>query len=293
MKISINDIKIPYNLVLILPDKEFTSFHLNGKEALPAGKVDLENVAEHYSVRGQVFGVPEELVFSLDRIQAIHVPDTFGMRPEETVFYLKSQQMEAKNYKDGSVAYDVTMDVRVGDIAYFNYQEHYNCYEEGRYVDTIEHGEMLLIKYDQLLCVQNDDYGLVMLNGILLIEPISLESTFGKNIFSKAGFDIVNLKSKEDDIKKKLNIGFVRAWGRHVKTYMDFSEQNEGPYDFQDGQIVMYNPKVAPPLEYQLHNTMFEGKTLLKLRRRYIFAILPMDIASEEVTDLVTNINLN
>lgn len=293
MKISIHDIIIPRNFVLILPDKEFTSFHLNGKEALPAGKVDLENVAEHYSVRGQVFGVPEELVFSLDRIQAIHVPDTFGMRPEETVFYLKSQQMEAKNYKDGSVAYDVPMTVCLGDTVYFNYQEHYNCYEEGRYVDT-ELGEMLLIKYDQLICADPYDNGeLIMLNGILLIEPISLESTFGKNIFSKAGFDIVNLKSKEDDIKKKLNIGFVRAWGRHVKTYMDFSEQNEGPYDFKDGQIVMYNPKVAPPLEYQLHNTMFEGKTLLKLRRRYIFAILPMDIASDEVIDLVTNINLN
>lgn len=293
MKISIHDIKIPYNLVLILPDKEFTSFHLNGKESLPAGKVDLENVAEHYSVRGQVFGVPEELVFSLDRIQAIHVPDTFGMRQEETVFYLKSQMTEAKNYKDGSVAYDVGMDVRVGDIAYFNYQEHYNCYEEGRYVDTIEHGEMLLIKYDQLICAETEYEGLVMLNGILLIEPISLESTFGKNIFSKAGFDIVNLKSKEDDIKKKLNIGFVRAWGRPVRKYMDFPENKDGNYNFQDGQIVMYNPKVAPPLEYQLHNTMFEGKTLLKLRRRYIFAILPMDIASEEVTDLVTNINLN
>lgn len=295
MKIDHSLITIPRNYVLVLPDHEFTHFHLNGRESLAAGKVSLENVAEHYSIRGKVFAVPNELVFNLTQIKNNKIPVAPMLDFEQTMFYFKSQQMETEGYKQGSVAFDVPMQVSPGDTVYFNYQEHYNCYDHGRWVDTVEHGEMLLMKYDQLICCHpaKDPNNLTMLNGYLFVEPIGIETLFGKNVFERAGIVIAKLKGQEMDFKKKLNIGWMRAWGTPVRNYIDFPDNNDGDYPFTDGQVVMYSPRVAPTLEFSLHKTHFDGKHLVKLRRRDLFAILPLDLTEGLVIDLVTTINMN
>lgn len=291
--INYTKIKIPRNYVLILPDTAFENFHLYGKESISAGKVDLENTAAHYSIKGKVFAVPDELVFNLDRIRTNRIPEAPTLDFEQTMFYFKSSQVETEGYKQGSVLFDVSMDVRVGDIAYFNYQEHYNCYDHGRYVET-ELGDMFLIKYDQLTCCHPEGRPdeITMLNGMMFVEPIDTAGTFGDNIIKRAGFDVATKEGQETDFKKKLTIGRVRLSGRHCRAYIDQPDNVEGPYDFAPGQIVMYNPKVAPTLEFSLHKTMFEGKNLVKLRRRNIFAILPVDIEQGLVEDLVTSINV-
>lgn len=294
MKIDYNNITIPRNYVLVLPDQEFTNFHLNGQESISAGKVDLENAAEHYSIRGKVFAVPEELNFNLDQIRRNRIPEAPILNFEETMFFFRTHHVETEGYKQSSVAFDVTMDVRKHDIVYFNYQEHYNCYEHGRWMET-ELGDMLLMKYDQLICcnTENEPNKIIMLNGMMFVEPIGVETLFGKNIIERAGLNLVDKNGHEFDFKKKLNIGRVRVWGRHCLNYIDFPDNKEGPYDFEDGQIVLYNPKVAPALEFSLHKTMFEGKHLVKLRRRNLFAILPMDTTKDLVEDLLTNIKMN
>lgn len=293
MKVDYKKITIPRNYVLVLPDHDFENFHIDGKESISAGKVDLENVAAHYSIKGKVFAVPQEIVFNLDRIRANRIPDAPELDFEQTMFYFKTHQVETEGYKQGSVLFDVTMDVRLNDTVYFNYQEHYNCYDHGRYVET-EMGDMFLIKYDQLICCHPEDKPaeITMLNGMMFIEPIDVKGEFGDNVIRRAGFDLPTKEGQEGDFKKKLTIGRVRLFGRHCKAYIDQPDNVEGPYDFAPGQIVMYNPKVAPTLEFSLHKTMFEGKNLVKLRRRNIFAILPVDIENGLVENLVTTINV-
>lgn len=295
MKINHKLISIPRNYVLVLPDCEFERFQLNGADSLSVGKANLENAAAHYSIRGKVFAVPDELVFNLDRIRANRIPVAPMLDFEQTMFYFKSYQVETEGYKNGSVLYDVPMEVRTSDIVYFNYQEHYNCYDHGRWVDTVEHGEMLLIKYDQLICchTESEPDKIIMLNGYVFVEPIGVETLFGQNVFKRAGLYVAKSKGQEFDFQKKLNIGYVRLSGRHSKGFINLPDNVEGPYEFAPNQIVMYNPRVAPPVEFSLHKSHFEGKHLVKLWRRDIFAILPVDITNDLVEDMVTTINLS
>lgn len=294
MKIDYRKISIPRNYVLVLPDHEFKNFHRDGKESLSAGKVSLENVAEHYSIRGVVYQVPDELVFNLPQIRRNKIPEAPTLNFEQTMFYFKSNQVETEGYKKGSILFDTTMDVRMGDVVYFNYQEHYNCYDHGRWVET-ELGDMFLIKYDQLICChpEFDPSDITMLNGLLFVEPIGVETIFGQNIIERLGFDIAKKEGQEMDFKKKMNIGHVRVWGRHCRGYIDQSDLTEEAYNFTAGQLVIYNPKVAPALEFSLHKTLFGGMNLVKMRRRNIFAILPAATSNELIKDLVTKINVN
>lgn len=294
MTIDYKKIQIPRNYVLVFPEKEYTNFHIDGRESLPAGKVHLENEAEHYSIRGKVFGIPEELVFNLDRIRANKIPEANGLDFEQTMFYFKTHQVETEGYKQGSVAFDVPMQVSVGDTVYFNYQEHYNAYDHGRWMVT-DLGDMFLMKYDQLLCCHPDGNpaAVKMLNGLVLVEPISVEAIFGANVIRRKGFEIAKKVGTEMDFKKKMNVGYVRHWGTAVKDYIDLPDNRDQPYEFTQGQIVLYNPRVAPALEFSLHKTLFAGMHLVKLRRRNIFAIMAPDVSEGDVMELVTTINLN
>lgn len=294
MKLKPSQIHIPSNYVLILPDPDFTNFHFAGHEStLQVGNKDAETLASHYSVRGKVYAVPDKLVFSLAQIKKNLVPEAPMLSNEEMFFYFKSNMVLNKGYKAGSVLFDVPMEVETGDVAYFNYQEHYSCYEQARWIET-ELGEMLLIKYDNLICChpEANPSAVRMLNGYLLVEVISTTSVFGKRTYEKAGIVMNDSKDDTKRVTKKKSIGYITHFGSHVRNYLENSENNEGAHDFTGGELIVYNPKVAPPLQFNLHQSAFEGMELVKIHRKDIFCILP-DEWKSELRELASSIHLN
>lgn len=294
MKVKLSQIAIPYNYVLVLPDPDFKTFQVDTHDTLLVGEKDAETAASHFSIRGKVFGLPQKLVFSLHQIRINKIPAAPNLTSDAMMFYFRSQMVENMGYKKGSVLYDVPMEVKLHDIVYFNYQEQYSCYEEARIVDTVEYGVMLLMKYDQLVCChpEYDEAAITMLNGYLLVEPIKIETVFGSHIYEKAGILLADQTTDQKRIVKKTSIGILAHSGCHVKQFLEDSDNNEGDFDFAGGEIIVYNPKVAPPLMYALHKATLEGKELVKIRRKDIFCILPSEW-SAELAGLASQLHLN
>lgn len=294
MKVSFTQIEIPQNYVLVLADKEFDKFQHNGKDLLDIAPPSVEDSASHYSVRGKVFAVPNCLMFNLAKIQANKIPAPYGLSMQEVLFYFKSKFVENNDYKTSSTLFDVPMEVCTGDIVYFNYQEHYRCYTQATYVDTIEHGEMMLMRYDSLIAKHPEDApaDITMLNGYVLVEPITGSEVFGSNLYEKNGILIPNMREAVAITKKKKNVGYVRFWGSHCKGYLDFSDKQEAAHEFTDGDIIVYNPKKAPSLEFTMHQKHFGGKQLVKIQRRDIFCVLP-DRFKKELESVILDVHLN
>jgi len=223
--------------------------------------------------------------------QAIQQP--FGLSPDEISFYFRSNVVEMTHQKMTSVLFDTDMIVEVGDIVFFSYIEHYNCYQDGRWVET-DKGDMMLMQYDQLICCHPDFRGAVprMLNGYCLIEPISIESVFGTNLYKKAGIYISNRKQDIEVLKRKTMLGYVRHFGEPNRAYIEMSDINDGLFDFEVGDIVMYNPKFAPTLEYGLHKAHFGGNELVKIHRRHIYCQFNESF-KKDVKSLVKDFNSN
>lgn len=293
MKVKAADIVIPHNFVLVQPDAEFETFQHKGKTSFATGRVDLEHVASHYSIRGKVYAVPERLLFNLASMRKNMIVPPTGLSGEEIAFYFRSNLAEIHYQKRSSVLFDTDMDLNVGDIVFFNYQEHYNCYMEGRWVET-EIGDMMLMCYDNLICSHADIKKAepLMLNGHILVEPISIESVFGTNVYKKAGIYISNRKQDIEVVKRKINLGYVRYFGKPCKAYIDMPDNKDGDHMFQEGDIIAYNPKVTPSLEYGLHKSHFGGKDLVKMKRRDVFCIFPAEF-KKDLTTLVKDFNSN
>lgn len=295
MKVHLHQIRIPANYVLILPDPDFQTFQLYGEDTdFQVGNKDEETLASHYSVRGKVFAVPEKLNFNLQQIQNNLIPATSTLSMDEIKFFFRSQMVENMGYKFGSVLFDVPMEVKVGDIVYFNYQEHYACYEQARYVDTFEYGEMMLMKYDELICChpEHDEDALTMLNGLLLAEVITTNTVYGKNVYERAGIFLADMSEETERVKKKTSIAYLTHWGTSVNRFLENSTNTEGPHDFKGGELIVFNPKLAPPLMFTLHRSTFRGMDLVKIRRRDIFCILPAEW-NDELSQLASEMHLN
>lgn len=293
MKVATTEIHIPANYVLVLPDGPEETFHKDGKESFQTGKVHLENTGSHYSIRGKVYAVPEKLNFNLPSMKLHRILQPVTLDINQTAFYFRSNLAEITHQKNTSVLCDVDMEVKVGDIVFFNYLEHYNAYAEGRWVET-ELGEMMLMRYDELICCHTDTKGaaLSMLNGFVLVEPISVESVFGTNVYKKAGLYISSRKQDIEVLKRKTNMGFVRHWGNPSREYIELPDHKDGDHAFAEGDLVLYNPKIAPALEYGLHKHYFGGKTLVKMKRRDIFCIFPQSF-KEDIRQLVNDYKMN
>lgn len=283
MKIASTEIAIPANYVLIKPDSPEEEFHSKGKATFKTGKVDLEHVGSHYSIRGQVFGIPEKLTYNLPSILVQRIQQPVTLTVDQTAFYFRSNLAEITHQKNTSVLCDVDIEVATGDIVFFNYLEHYNCYAEGRWVMTTDEGELLLMRYDQLICCHADTRGskLTMLNGFVLVEPITIESLFGTNVYKKAGLWISSRKQDIEIMKRKTNLGFIRFSGKPSRSYIELPEHKDGDREMKEGEIVLYNPRITPALEYGLHKHHFGGLRLVKMKRRDIFCIFPEEFNTD------------
>jgi len=248
--------KSPFNLLLIRPDENFRTYQVKGKNTNIATALDGESAGQRLSVRGTVIKLPERLYYSGP--QLMHERKNFAND--------RSSVNVIQSLKDPSMVYDTPIEVQVGDIVFFSYLEHYECYIEGRFIEQEDH-DLLLIKYDSLICCHklNNLKTLKPLNGMILIEPLGEEE-------KKSTIETVTLNKYRDKIHK-LAFASVILTGKKCNGYLEDLSAPKDTDEVKQGQIVMYKPHGAHIVEWGLHQVLFKGRRIMGLHRKNILMI--------------------
>lgn len=275
--ININKFKIHHNYVLVLPDQNFTTYSFGGIETdIAVGDTpvyrhkndDMEkevvdtntSYGQHLSVRGQVYKVPERLIYNGDK-----------MWEERKRFSNDKSAMDViQNLRESSVLFDVPMEVQVGDMVYFDYQQHYDCVQYGRVIET-ELGDMYLMRYDSLMLShpKDDPKKVKPLNGRILIEKT--KETDGK---TESGI-LVPLVSSNTGKVGKFSYATIVATGALCRGYLEDLTACDDPRPLNEGDCVIYKPSGAHLLEWHFHQTLFGGKEVYALHRKDLLLVMP------------------
>lgn len=269
------------NYVLIKPDEQLETFQFKGKESgLYAPDFKYENgkkitVKErNMSVFGTVYGIPEKLTFNRDEIENIKNNNTlFRMFNGERIPVNISKHRELADLTRNSVMFDTIVEVNKGDRVNFSYQAHKKAKEDKMIIDT-EEGEMYLIKYDMLyMTVDKNLKPNKMLNGYILLQPEEIEvKQEGAQEFIELGNGLVGLAPKYK-IKKtrKTQKGIVLKVGNRCKGYLQFPDRNDFIDKIEEGQQVMYDPRLCQKLEFDTHQIMSDKLLHLAQRKDVIY----------------------
>lgn len=264
---QLNQIKIPSNLVLIKPDKDFEKT----KSGLYIGTTDV-TAARHFAITGTVLVLPDQLVYRGHEIRqaekaarqfiADNRPRKMNELAKGNDYHnddYKSYAMEVKIAKEGSLGYLTEIEVAVNDKVWFDYTCHGNAYAEQKTIEVDGHGECFLIGYEDIFLYERDGVRNPV-NGWIWIRKIVGDKNLGN--------DLVLADTVDTTLK---NYAEVVQVGKPILEYQD---ERQTDYYFQDikaGDIIYYKGKQATPLEYILHQT--EGlENMHKIRRKDIIS---------------------
>lgn len=263
-------VRIPSNYVLVLPDKTFDTYQLSGKETgIMVGRSierdvsdddseeglleeRVDNLAQHFSVKGKVFSVCEKLLYRKDLI--LKLRERFGNN--------HSDMAELGYQTNICVDYDTDIEVSVGDEVMFDYLEHIACYEDGRVIET-ELGDMYLIRYDALFIALKPDGSKVPLNGWVAIKRILAEKVTEHGI-------VVPLFSKDYFRVGKHEYAEVLDVGSPLRGMKEDFNYSDGPDHISSGDKVVYRPGGSYSLEWALHQVVYPGIDARIVRRKDI-----------------------
>jgi co-chaperonin GroES (HSP10) len=168
------------------------------------------------------------------------------------------------------VLYDVPIEVKVGDMVYFDYMQHYDCYQYQRFIET-ELGDMLLMRYDSLILAHSEEnpQDIKTLNGLILIEKEAEKE--GK---SKAGIHLPLVKTQKGRVGK-FSYATVVKTGNICRGYLDDLEVCDDPRPLNEGDCVIYKPAGAHLLEWGLHQVLFGGREVYSIHRKDLLMVMP------------------
>lgn len=271
MSVSIRSLRIPQNHVLVKPDEDHQTFKTKGglelhvarheissEEKEIAQRKDGDFIAKHYSITGKVILIPEQMVYHGYQVKKLKKPYTKG---ERIPLHIQKQIMMLTQ---ASLELDTECEVNPGDKIWFHYMEHLNCAQQGRVIDTIEHGECYLMKYDSLFCYERNG-NQVPINGWVWIQQQRYSPEETK---TASGIILSTLEGKP-----KKNHAVIIASAKPIRDYLD-SEYCDGDVELLPGMHIYYNSKHGTPLEHEYHITA-GVPDVIKIRRRYILGILP------------------
>lgn len=259
---------IPANYLLVLPDKNHEFYHdKDGNETdlmvgtsfvkdmaedddlndRPQERVD--TLAQHYSVRGKVYAIPQKLRFLRKEIDRFKGTLSHDDLPKLT------QAMEA------SVEYDTDIEVEVGDEVIFDYLAHIGCYDEGRWIET-ELGDMFLIRYDEIHMRIDSDGNKHPINGWMVITREEMKEQLESGLYTPP----IN----QEKITSKA-FGYVIHQGKPLRGTKERLYEPDDTYDFKEGQRILYRPGGSRPLEWVLHQTLYPNKKALLIHRKDVF----------------------
>lgn len=258
-------LKIPRNYVLVLPDPEHKTYAFKGEDTEILVGEDYTTAGQRLSVRGKIYVAPKELVFN-----------GFEIRSQLNRFSNDRSSMDAiSNLRDNSVGYDVPMEAVEGDIVYFNYLEHYECYQYGRFIET-ELGDMFLMKYDSLILShpEGKPEQIKPLNGLIIIEKIEKEKI-------KSEWLIVPDITVKSNRVEKFSYATIIASGCRCKGYLDEHGISDDIRPLKIGDRIAYKPSGAHLLEHGLHQTLFGGKEVYAIHGKDLLAVIPQEAEVE------------
>ncbi len=248
-------IEIPVNLVLIKPDEDYTetSSGLNVKGVKEdRSKRQQNTLARHYAITGTVITVPNKLLFRGDQHARV-LAATGGVYND---FSLK----DLTDVVNGSMEYDVEMELKVGDKIWFDYGCHYNANVEKKILDIEGVGKCYLIDYEAIFLRERSGIK-TPVNGWIWIKKIDAIQS------SPSGLIVTSKKSKHlKDIAEVVKIGSP------IKKYLS-TLHKDFPEPICEGQRIVYHEKLSTPIEYVIHKT--EGlEGLYKIKRKDIIALI-------------------
>lgn len=268
MEVSISTFKIPFNHLLIKPDPDHETMVTKGGLELHVARHKLDPrdgeedpnkkedfIAKHFSITGTVITTPERMVYHGYTIKSIK--NKAGDRNLTIGELLTIQQLTAD-----SLELDTPCEVKVGDKVWFHYMEHFNAAQQARIIQTKEHGECFLMKYDSLFCYERDGEQFPI-NGWVWIQQKFYEES---EVLSESGIYLSSLEGKP-----KKNQAIIIKAATPIRDYMD-SDTFDGEDELEPGTEIYYNSKHGTPLEHEYHLT--KGvPDVIKIRRRHILGI--------------------
>lgn len=246
--------RIPYNYVLIRPDKDYETYVVAGRDTGIYAGLTVENGGTVKAVMGEVVEVCENLRFNGGELQAMRKNFSNDM----------TYVSEMSKVREASALYDVPIEIKKGDRVSFEYTEHFHAHTTG-----LVYEDCLLIKYDKLTG-RVDGEQLYPLNGKILVEAVERDKAH--RLTSKL-IEIIQLQDKKsfDTLEflkgGHLQIGKVLSVGAKVKAYLDFPGERDG-WDPEAGCYVAYRWAHAEAFEADLHKTMYGNKKIFVLNRK-------------------------
>lgn len=244
--------KIPHSYVLVRPDQNFRSYQNKGEETGIATGNDAFSAGQRLSVRGRIVKLPNRLIYngpSMIKARSTFSNDKFSV---ENVQRLKHE----------SVLFDVDIEPKEGDTVFFNYMQHYDCYENNRFIEDGD-TDLLLMKYDSLILSHhlNNLNSVRPLNGLVLIEPID-----------EISFSYFKTLKDTQSYAKMPKVGFAKVilTGKICRGYLEDLNAPADNNDVKKGDIVMYKPLGGHPVEWGLHQVLFKGRSVIAIHRKFL-----------------------
>lgn len=164
----------------------------------------------------------------------------------------------------GSVMYDTDMELQVGDRVIFDFK-----------VESAvrKHGEIngsYPLRYDDIYVAIRGEQ-IIPVNGIILVEACdtTVEEDVQKAL--KSGLELPDTVMKE----KSERYGIVRHIGSPLRGYLHAPEELTEIYDeVHVGDKINFHPVYAIELQYSLHQIIEKGKTMYRMRRKDVFAVV-------------------
>lgn len=242
------------NLVLVLPDEDYETFQIAGRETGIFTSLAAGTAGERACVSGTVLAVPETLIYNGKRILDL----------KRKHLSPAAEQAEIDRLKKDSLVFDSPMELAVGDKVLFFYKNQIDCYRDGRSVPVDVFGTTkfaLLMCYDTLNCVELAPDKLKPLNGLIFVEKVELKS----NVKSASGLELVNFKMMGGLPKKRpFGIGRVVEAGSMCYGYLDFPEIKPDDYPIKPGDYVFVDERYTHNLQHANHQTHKTPRIIVK-----------------------------
>lgn len=268
--ISIKNIKIPFNHVLIQPDPNHTSYQFAGKETgirspdytYDRGhRVDAKH--KNFSTTGVVFGVPEQIRFTREAIQKINA-SIITERDGQNAVADGSLLVKINQLKAAGCRFETENELSVGDHVKFTYQVHLKA----EYFDT-EEGPMCFIKYDEIFMTTAGK----MINGYILVDPQKRETRQegGATLLDTPSGLVITKLGETYKRSSRWAHGTVIHAGKKIGGYFDFPTYCDDDIDVQAGDVLIYDPRTALAYETINHMELADRKLFLIQRKDILF----------------------
>lgn len=292
--ISVKNIKIIANHVLVKVDEHFDTFQVRGIETgliAPGYVYEKDNrIARpntNYSVTGEVYGVPGKIKFNRDKINRLNKSQTIVNLAKDGQQKVVDGCMlrHINDLKNESCNFETDNELQVGDRIKFSYFVHVSAKEKGAIFDT-EEGKMYFIKYDMVcMTVNPDNTPKKMVNGYILVDPETIDTKKeGALEYSEAGHGIVIPKmyevSKHKRGKKCMEGSVVLAaqpltvtcdGTKRMGGYFEIADYFEKDMEVNSGDKLLFDPRVALQIEHDNHQSMFDHRLYIIQRKDIIF----------------------